>query len=119
MVGKWKDILIAFSNNYGHQNSAIGSCLKVSCNLESKTTISFLSFVALKPIGCYCTLSGEGNGNSLQNFCLENPMDGGAWKRIVPRVAELDMTGQLHFLSFSFYHSVGCLFVLLMVSFAV
>ena len=22
---------------------------------------------------------GEGNGNSLQNSCLENPMDGGAW----------------------------------------
>ena len=23
--------------------------------------------------------SGEGNGNSLQYSCLENPMDGGAW----------------------------------------
>ena len=23
--------------------------------------------------------SGEGNGNPLQNSCLENPMDGGAW----------------------------------------
>ena len=22
---------------------------------------------------------GEGNGNPLQFFCLENPMDGGAW----------------------------------------
>ena len=22
---------------------------------------------------------GEGNGNPLQNSCLENPMDGGAW----------------------------------------
>ena len=22
---------------------------------------------------------GEGNGTSLQYFCLENPMDGGAW----------------------------------------
>ena len=22
---------------------------------------------------------GEGNGNSLQYFCLENPMEGGAW----------------------------------------
>ena len=22
---------------------------------------------------------GEGNGNPLQNYCLENPMDGGAW----------------------------------------
>ena len=23
--------------------------------------------------------SGEGNGNPLQYFCLENPMDGGVW----------------------------------------
>jgi len=23
--------------------------------------------------------SGEGNGNPLQNSCLENPIDGGAW----------------------------------------
>ena len=23
--------------------------------------------------------SGEGNGNPLQCYCLENPMDGGAW----------------------------------------
>ena len=23
--------------------------------------------------------SGEGNGDPLQYFCLENPMDGGAW----------------------------------------
>ena len=22
---------------------------------------------------------GEGNGNPLQNSCLENPMEGGAW----------------------------------------
>ena len=25
---------------------------------------------------------GEGNGNSLQYFCLENPMDRGAWQSI-------------------------------------
>ena len=24
-------------------------------------------------------LNGEGNGTPLQYFCLENPMDGGAW----------------------------------------
>ena len=30
---------------------------------------------------CYilCPYIGEGNGNSLQYSCLENPMDGGAW----------------------------------------
>ena len=26
---------------------------------------------------------GEGNGNPLQHSCLENPMDGGAWKATV------------------------------------
>ena len=31
----------------------------------------------------------EGNGNPLQYSCLENPLDGGAWWAIVPRVAEL------------------------------
>ena len=26
---------------------------------------------------------GEGNGNPLQYSCLENPMDGGAWYRLL------------------------------------
>ena len=35
---------------------------------------------------------GEGNGNSLQYFCLENPMDSGAWRATVHGVSkELDM----------------------------
>ena len=33
-------------------------------------------------------LRGEGNGNPLQYSCLENPMDGGAWKAAVHGVAE-------------------------------
>ena len=35
---------------------------------------------------------GEGNGNPLQYSCLENPMDRGAWRALVHRVAELDTT---------------------------
>ena len=31
---------------------------------------------------------GEGNGTPLQYSCLENPMDGGAWKATVRGVAE-------------------------------
>ena len=31
---------------------------------------------------------GEGNGNPLQYSCLENPMDGGAWRATVHRVAK-------------------------------
>ena len=32
---------------------------------------------------------GEGNGNPLQDSCLENPMDGEAWHAIVHRVARV------------------------------
>ena len=31
---------------------------------------------------------GEGNGNPLRHACLENPMDGGAWRATVHRVAK-------------------------------
>ena len=31
---------------------------------------------------------GEGNGNPLQSFCLENPMDGGSWEAAVYGVAK-------------------------------
>ena len=33
--------------------------------------------------------SGEGNGNPLQYFCLENPMDRGAWWATVHRAARV------------------------------
>ena len=35
-----------------------------------------------------CHPFGEGNGNSVQYSCLENPMDGGAWKAAVHGVAQ-------------------------------
>ena len=31
---------------------------------------------------------GKGNGNPLQYSCLKNPMDGGAWRATVHRVAK-------------------------------
>ena len=37
-------------------------------------------------------ITGEGNGNPLQYFFLENPMDRGAWRAMVHGVAELDTT---------------------------
>ena len=45
---------------------------------------------------------GEGNGTPLQYSCLENPMDGGAWKAAVQGVAEgrtrlSDFTFTFHF----------------------
>ena len=47
---------------------------------------------------------GEGNGTPLQYSCLENPMDGGAWKATVHGVAEgrtrlSDFTFTFHFLA--------------------
>ena len=47
-------------------------------------------------------LSREGNGTPLQYSCLENPMDGGAWKAAVHGVAEgrtrlSDFTFSFHF----------------------
>ena len=33
-------------------------------------------------------MNGEGNGTPLQDSCLENPMDGGAWKAVVHGAAK-------------------------------
>ena len=41
---------------------------------------------------------GEGNGNPFQYFCLENPMDRGAWWTTVYGNTESDTTEQLHLL---------------------
>ena len=41
---------------------------------------------------------GEGNGTPLQDSCLENSMDGGAWKTAVHGVAE----GQTQLSNFTF-----------------
>ena len=42
---------------------------------------------------------GEGNSNQLQNSCLENPTDGGAWWATYSPWGgkESDMTERLHF----------------------
>ena len=49
-----------------------------------------------------CQKGGEGNGTPLQYSCLENPMDGGAWKAPVHGVAKSwaqlsDFTFTFHF----------------------
>jgi len=57
-------------------------------------TVYFLFPLALHPVSC--------NGTPLQYSCLENPMDGGAWKAAVHGVAEgrtqlSDFTFTFHF----------------------
>ena len=47
---------------------------------------------------------GEGNGIPLQYFCLENPMDEGAWKAAVQGVAE----GRTRLTDFYFHFLLSC-----------
>ena len=52
--------------------------------------------------GCLSYTDREGDGTPLQYSCLENPMDGGAWKATVQGVAEgrtrlSDFTFNSHF----------------------
>ena len=55
---------------------------------DSFTSSSLLATVC----PCYFSLpsgfDGEGNGTPLQYSCLENPMNGGAWKAAVHGIAE-------------------------------
>ena len=55
-------------------------------------------FFFLPALGLHC---GEGNGTHLQYSCLENPMNGGAWKAAVLGVTE-DQT-RLNDFAFAFH----------------
>ena len=50
-----------------------------SC-LQCRIGAGLISYLGRSP--------GEGNGYPLQDFCLWNPMDRGAWQATVCRVAE-------------------------------
>ena len=56
---------------------------------------------------------GEGNGNQLQYYCLENPMDRGGWWLQSMGVQRVDMTEQLSSLLpkflFIFLSHMSCL----------
>ena len=53
----------------------------------------------------YRGFPGVGNGTQLQHSCLENPMDGGAWRAAVHGVAE-GRTRLSHF-TFTFTPCIG------------
>ena len=42
-------------------------------------------------------LVGDGNGTPFQYSCLENPMDGGAWRAAVHGITKSDFTFIFHF----------------------
>ena len=71
-------------------NNHINNLTKIRADMKLK-----LQNMSLKAQLLVMTLTiiGEGNGNPLQYYCLENPMDRGAWKATVSGVTkELDMT---------------------------
>ena len=59
-----------------------------------------------------CLMSGGGNGNPLQNFCLKNPMDRGAWQATVHGVTKSWIWLSKNTISYVFIY-VFCIFALL------
>ena len=58
---------------------------KSTCNARDKGNADLIPGLGRSP--------GGGYGNPLQYFCLENPMDRGAWRATVHRIIkESDMT---------------------------
>ena len=55
------------------------------------------------------SIFGEGNGTPLQYFCLENPMDGGAWKAAVHGVAKSRTRLSDFTFTFHFHFSLSCI----------
>ena len=74
-------------------------------SVQSKFTYNFtvcMYMYKLININIIYMFIGEGNGTPLQYSCLENPMDGGAWKAAVRGVAKSqtrlsDFTFTFHF----------------------
>ena len=54
-------------------------------------------------------LSGKGNGTPLQYFCLENPMDGGAWWAAVCGVSKSRTRLSKFTFTFHFHFSLSCI----------
>ena len=59
-----------------------------SPSLPSSGAIAKASLRRMAPVPRGYPASGEGNGNPLQDSCLGNPLDRGAWRTIVHGVAK-------------------------------
>ena len=87
--------LLAIQSSKQNTVTAIQKCVAEEHYSTQSHSVSFLNWgiYALKPsvynaghLGSIPGLGrspGEGNGNPLQDYCLENPMDGGAWQATV------------------------------------
>ena len=81
------------------QNGLVGSPCSPRDSQESSPTPQFKSMLIFNVLSMMVV---EGNGTPLQYSCLENPVDGGAWKAAVHGVAEgqtrlNDFTFSFHF----------------------
>ena len=79
----------------------LGHSLKsvVLCNFGSDSKASVYNAGDLGSLPGSGRFHGEGNDNPLQYFCLENPMDGGAWCRLLSMGSQrVGTTERLHFL---------------------
>ena len=63
------------------------AAINIEVHVSLSILVSSLGMPSSGIAGLYGS-SGEGSGTPLQYSCQENPMDGGAWKAAVHRVAE-------------------------------
>ena len=76
-------------------------CNRGTQRITTKYLLNTYYVKLLCPIWLAC---GEGNGTLLQDSCLENPMDGGAWKASVHGVTRVRHNWATSLSLFTFMH---------------
>ena len=75
-----------------------------SCRYCHFQCLSLTGWAYFSDVMVLAGFSGEGNGTPLQYFCLENPMDGGAWWAAVHGVARVGHDWATSLWLFTFMH---------------